>query len=74
MRAAVTGASGSNNTLQQHQQTGDQQKDEESDTPTLSKIANTSTEMSEIKKYEITEVCRPAFVVVASSRWRQRGT
>jgi hypothetical protein len=72
MRAAVTGASGSNNTLQ-HQQTSDQQKDEESDTPTLNKIANTSTEMSEIKKYEITEVCRPAFVA-ASSRWRQRGT
>jgi hypothetical protein len=56
MRAAVTGASGNNNTLQ-HQQASSQQKGEESDTPTLNKTANTTATMSGIKKYEITEVC-----------------
>ncbi|CAG5178977.1 uncharacterized protein ALTATR162_LOCUS8971 [Alternaria atra] len=54
MRAAVTGASGNNNTLQ-HQQASSQQKGEESDTPILNKTANTTATMSGIKKYEITE-------------------
>jgi hypothetical protein len=56
MRAAVTGASGNNNNTLQHQQASDQQKGEESDTPSLNKTANTPTAMSGIKKYEVTEV------------------